>query len=368
MDGSGARRRARQGAHGVAQLSSVATAAGPLEDLPPGWTLEETTGPLGFVTRARLRSPDGERLEWTSRRHRKGLGLLPGALETVRARAAGHPRPDNTSIALAALFGIGSTCFALGSLPPYFNAFSAKTVGVTFFIGSIFFTTAAYLQFHEAMHAPQGITSDARRPGVIASLVGWQPRRLDWWATAVQFVGTIMFNVSTFAAIGAGDDLTKLQRWVWAPDVGGSICFLVASWLAYSEVNRGVLPRSDHSMGWRIAAVNMAGSIAFGVSAVAARYRDGQVADPALVNASTFVGALCFLAGALLLPVESSVDSAPAGTMPPRAAGSNPGAPRARTVTPGEPPGPGKAHPNGTRFRRSGHLRLRGGCTPRCGE
>ena len=37
-------------------------------------------------------------------------------------------------------------------------------------------------------------------------------------------------------------------------------------------MNRGVLPRSDRSVGWRIAALNMLGSIAFGVSAVAARY------------------------------------------------------------------------------------------------
>ncbi|MBK9558021.1 MAG: hypothetical protein IPO44_00030 [Candidatus Microthrix sp.] len=50
------------------------------------------------------------------------------------------------------------------------------------------------------------------------------------------------------------------------------------------------------------------GSIAFGVSAVAARYlpTSGQPANIALVNASTFVGALCFLGGSMLLPVEAA--------------------------------------------------------------
>ncbi|MEZ5239645.1 MAG: YrhK family protein [Microthrixaceae bacterium] len=299
-------------AHGKACIGAAQLSTPALEDLPAGWSLVERTGPLGFTTRARLRAPDGTVLEWTSRRHRKGLGLLPAALSRVRDRFPTAGRPAAMSIAQGLLFGIGSLCFALGSFPAYFQNLSTRTVGITFFVGSVFFTSAAYLQFHEAVGAPRGIGADAPRPGPIASLLGVEPHRLDWWATAVQFAGTIMFNISTFAAIDAGDDLTRLVRWVWAPDVAGSVCFLVASWLAYSEVNRGVLPRSDRSVGWRIAAVNMAGSIAFGVSAVAARYRGGQVADPALVNASTLAGALCFGLGALLLPLESALDSAPA--------------------------------------------------------
>ena len=34
-----------------------------------------TRGPLGFVTHAVLVRPDGSEVEWSSRRHRKGLGL-----------------------------------------------------------------------------------------------------------------------------------------------------------------------------------------------------------------------------------------------------------------------------------------------------
>ena len=56
--------------------------------------------------------------------------------------------------------------------------------------------------------------------------------------------------------------------------------------------------------------LNMAGSIAFGASAVGARYvgSTGAVANVALVNLGTFLGAVCFLVGALLLPVESVRD------------------------------------------------------------
>ena len=54
----------------------------------------------------------------------------------------------------------------------------------------------------------------------------------------------------------------------------------------------------------------MAGSVAFGAAAIAARYlhTTGEIANITLVNVGTFVGALCFLAGAVLLPVESARD------------------------------------------------------------
>ena len=70
----------------------------------------------------------------------------------------------------------------------------------------------------------------------------------------------MFFNISTFSATQADLTTAQARHLIWAPDVLGSICFLVASWFAYAEVNRGVLPRSDRSIGWRIAALNMLGS------------------------------------------------------------------------------------------------------------
>lgn len=287
----------------------------PLQDLPQGWRVVRTWGPLRFVTHALLRRTDGSEVEWSSRRHRKGLGLRPPGkrrLGDLERRWGGRPSP--MSRWMGALFGVGSICFALGSLPLYFDNVSAALDAGTFFLGSIFFTSAAYLQYHETLAAPEGVLRDSPRPRPLRTLIGWTPRRIDWWAAAVQLVGTVFFNVSTFAATRSDLTLEQERRLIWAPDVGGSICFLVASWLAYSEVNRGMLPRSDHSVGWRITALNLAGSIAFGLSAIGARYlrTTGETANIALVNLGTFVGALCFLVGAALLPVESATDSSPA--------------------------------------------------------
>jgi len=212
---------------------------------------------------------------------------------------------------MGALFAIGSVCFALGSLPAYFDNLAPAIVAGTFFVGSIFFTSAASVQLRESVSSPTGVEATSPRPRGFAAR-GWRPRSIDWWAASIQLVGTVWFNVSTFAA--TRQDLTAEQQrhLIWAPDLFGSICFLVASWLAYSEVNPRLRPQPDGSVGWWIAALNLAGSVAFGGAAIGARYvgGSGEVANITLVNLGTFVGAACFFAGAVLLPVESARDRA----------------------------------------------------------
>jgi hypothetical protein len=177
---------------------------------------------------------------------------------------------------IGGLFAIGSLCFAVASVPAFVDATSEQTAARTFFTGSLFFTSAALGQLLQALRSRDGR-----------------------WPAAIQFAGTILFNISTFAATQADLDLTREKRLIWAPDLYGSICFLAASWLAYRAAARGT--------GWWIAVVNLAGSVAFGASAVGARYvgSTGSVANVDLVNAGTFLGAVCFFAGAVLLPVDA---------------------------------------------------------------
>lgn len=278
-------------------------------DLPEGWHVERASGPPGFVTRMTLAAPDGRHYEWTSRRHRKRLGLSPTSTPASETSRPGHP--DLTSWWLAALFGVGAVCFAVGSMPVFFNDVDPSVLAWTFFVGSLFFTSAGYLQFHETTTAPDGVLSSPPRLRLRA-LLHWRPHRLDWWAAVIQFAGTLAFNVTTAAAFASDLSAGQEVRLIWAPDVMGSVCFLVASGMAWAEVNHGMRPRPDRSVGWRIAALNMVGSITFGAAAVAARYvpTTGEPANLALVNLGTFAGAICFLIGAILLPVESARDAA----------------------------------------------------------
>jgi hypothetical protein len=198
---------------------------------------------------------------------------------------------------MGGLFAVGSLCFALGSVPVYFEHADPEVVASTFFVGSVFFTSAAAVQFG---------ASDGRH------------RDADWWAAAVQLLGTVFFNISTFAATLDTLDLEQEVRLIWAPDVYGSICFLVASALAYWVVCPRFWRRPQPTVAWVISGLNVLGSVAFGVAAVASRYLSttGEPANIRLVNLGTFAGALCFLVGAVLLPVQSAKEDHPSAGSP----------------------------------------------------
>lgn len=198
----------------------------------------------------------------------------------------------------AALFAVGSACFAVGSFPVYFLNVPGTVVAVTFFVGSVFFTTAGYLQYVLASN-PGPRTQDRSRLRRLA----WEPRDGNWWAAVVQSFGTIMFNISTFAAISTALSIKQENRLVWAPDAIGSVAFLVSSYLAFVLVCRAPWRWLPRSRSWRMAACNLAGSVAFAVSAVGAFVipATGDALDERWANAGTFAGAACFFVGALML-------------------------------------------------------------------
>ena len=90
------------------------------------------------------------------------------------------------------------------------------------------------------------------------------------------------------------------------------MCFLVSSWLAWAEACHGRFKWRPASISWWITALNLVGSVAFGVSAIASYVKpNGQLVSLALTNLGTFVGAVCFLAGAILLLPERTLERPP---------------------------------------------------------
>jgi hypothetical protein len=204
---------------------------------------------------------------------------------------------------------VGSLLFAAGAVPAYAQAAGTSWDGATFFAGSVFFTCAGFLTYREAVDAAPV------RPGVVPRrFFVFQPQRIDWWATAVQLGGTLLFNISCGNALRLNLTAQAAHQHVWRPDAFGSTCFLVASALAWFEVAHGWLAWRPREWAWWITVVNLAGSIAFGVSAVAG-YIDpstGQMNNADRSTMATFVGAVCFLVGALLLLPERTEPAAPA--------------------------------------------------------
>jgi len=59
-------------------------------------------------------------------------------------------QPARLNSAIAWLFVLGASCFALGTIPAYVDAVGAAADATTFFVGSIFFTSASYFQLVQA--------------------------------------------------------------------------------------------------------------------------------------------------------------------------------------------------------------------------
>jgi len=188
----------------------------------------------------------------------------------------------------ARFFAVGSTLFAVGAaICLIFTGLDARVSGVLFFIGSIFFTIASAVQWLLSGRLTRGAWHSA----------GWS----DWWSAAIQFPGTVCFNVSTFAALHDWSAAAERSH-VWKPDVYGSAAFLVSSLLAVHACTIRDRLWDPSSRIWKVTWFNLFGSVAFGVSAVAARISldSGNVANAELDAAATLAGALGFLFGALL--------------------------------------------------------------------
>lgn len=182
-------------------------------------------------------------------------------------------------------FALGSACFLVGSFPGFVGLVGAGADGAVFFAGSIFFTLAALLELRDS-----------------TLRLGRWAANPSWWSAAVQFVGTLLFNLSTFEAMQDGLSSEQANRLVWAPDLFGSTAFLISGSLAYHVASKGRRLASS-PREFRMAAINLAGCVLFGISAIASYIvpSSGSVLDLAAANWTTALGALCFLIGALLL-------------------------------------------------------------------
>src|SRR5262245_26398714 len=179
-------------------------------------------------------------------------------------------RPAALNTAIAWLFIVGSACFVLGSVPWYANAVGGPVDSVTYFVGSIFFTSASFAQLLQAqtpaMTDVDEIQQHQPRP---VRWVAWLPHDRNWLAAITQFPGTLFFNSSTLAALAHNATTKEEDQHVWRPDFYGSTLFLVASAFGILAVSGHFLRALPQSLPWRIAWLNMVGSILFMASAIA---------------------------------------------------------------------------------------------------
>lgn len=185
---------------------------------------------------------------------------------------------------------MGGSGFAIASAPFVSSAASSVLLAWVYVISACFFTSAAFLQ-----------------------VVGSPWLTVAWWAAAIQQVGTILFNVNTIRGLGEAQGRVQDVLLVWRPEAFGSICFLVSSVLAFAALDDSgrrvwTLQRSDVDL--RATWWNMAGSVLFGISAVTGYVTPGTDVplNAAWMNATTMLGALCFVRAAWIVLPSSEAD------------------------------------------------------------
>jgi hypothetical protein len=250
----------------------------------------------------------GRRETLSSRHHRKGLALSASIERRILA-SLWQPRELNWWI--GAIFAVGATLFAIASVlyltPDLARRWDVEASGISalYFAGSIPFTTAAYLQLSQAANAPDWEHTSPRLRRRL--WFGWRPKDIGWTSCALQFAGTLLFNINTFDGMKPGMSWFEEDLTVWMPNLIGSVLFLASGYLAFAETCHKHFAWIPQSLSWWITSFNLLGCVAFMVSAVFAfvsPQADG-FGNASAAIAFTLVGALGFVVGSLLMLPES---------------------------------------------------------------
>lgn len=214
------------------------------------------------------------------------------------------------SLIIAILFMIGSSCFFIAPiLNIYFlSDIPLSTVNIIYFIGSIFFTSASFIQYLQAINADisnkNHISKDKRK----WIWFGFRFKNLGILSSFIQFIGTLLFNINTYN--GTLKDLTShlTKVLISTPDIIGSICFLLASFFAWLEVYHDFNMKSFRSVLWWIIWFNILGSIFFQISAIYGLFAIRNTSFSLYAIYLTMFGGFTFFISSYLLIPETSLD------------------------------------------------------------
>lgn len=207
---------------------------------------------------------------------------------------------------IATLFMIGASCFIIASAMSLDQTYSSFEINSIYFIGSLFFTSAAYGQYLEVINADITDKSHIQSKKRKWVWFAFRRRNLGYLSSITQLVGTIFFNFNTLFSFNTFINPLTSDVLVWLPNMLGSILFLTASFFAWLEIYKDKHIKKFRSTSWWIVWSNNFGSIFFQISAVASFvYLDSKVLNETMAINYTLLGAVCFFIGAFLLIIET---------------------------------------------------------------
>ena len=214
---------------------------------------------------------------------------------TARAGEVTARRLRRVNTVAATSFVLGGSLFAIGAAMAQAGA-DTRAYCSFYLAGGVFFSAGGYASLLQAINSPRE-TAAGEIPDRAWRWWAREPRRIEWLAAAVLFLGTLVFAVNIVDSFVEGLGAREEDRLVWSPDVVGCALFLISGHLAMVEM--GGWLRRPRDLGWSIVVVNQIGSILFMISAVAAFVRPstGDELAVGIANWGTLAGALCFAVG-----------------------------------------------------------------------
>lgn len=288
------------------------------------WRETHRRGAWPFVTLRLFEHERGHHHLWAARPHRKQL-RRGGSVGLRWRRALLAPerwifRPERLNWWIGTVFACGAFFFAWGGTlslwPALADSLGITSVNAVFFVGSIPFTTAAYLQLFQAANMSAQTTPSPDLNAATGTdpashhhirIFGWLPSHPGWLSCALQFPGTVLFNFNTFDATISGLGWFGQETLIWVPNMLGSILFLASGWLAWVETCHAHFAWRPSRLPWQIAFWNLMGCVNFMLAAIFAVVLPyGHVWLPVAATALTLAGGVCFFVGSLLMLPEDA--------------------------------------------------------------
>ncbi len=228
---------------------------------------------------------------------------------TSRSLRKSLHKPTTLSWWISILFMMGSFLFILPSFLLLNPQYEFSDINKMYFIGSLFFTSAAYLQYLESINSD--ITNSAHVNSEKTQWLWFQfrPNNAGYLSSLSQFIGTIFFNFDTFDIVFTPMSIDSQNLFIWTPNILGSVLFLLSSIFAWVEVFHDNYIKAFKAYTWWIIWINILGSVLFLVSALYSfNFESGQCPSfDTITQWTTLYGAVCFFTAAFLMHFEKNI-------------------------------------------------------------
>ena len=294
---------------------------------PKNWQPLQSFGVANFSTRIIHRTAQGNFHIWSSRRFRKrhSSEIKSGISDLISSKLKPFKywtwQLDNLTWWIGFIFTLGSILFVVGAIPMMFPHPPLERISVINFIGSVCFTFGSYAAFLEAINLNLDVTL-IRDVEILEEKIGtvshpvpklikikwfaWQPDRLEYWGTFIQFIGACLFNINCFFAMVQGLSWQSDDLLIWIPSTLASLHFCTASYLAVVEVSHSYWSWHFKDIEWWIVVLNLGGSLGFLSGSIFGFFGQGTIicCQEWGTNFSFLSGSLLFLGGSYLMIPE----------------------------------------------------------------